>query len=146
MENDGRKIEKGFEKKLEDAGYKVYKNGWPDFLIEDKAGNCLMIEFKSKYDRLHDNQIEMIKKLSTLGYNVAIVSENKISKKPFLSKASEIEFNEINLDEKLNNAEKKYIEDAIESSDYKLFDAAKKLSISFDSLRHRMKKYHIKIK
>jgi hypothetical protein len=64
-----------FKEFLKQGGYTVYDNGWPDYLAEDQEGNKFFVEFKSKNDKLHNNQPLLLNKLADLGLNVLVVSE-----------------------------------------------------------------------
>jgi len=75
------KIEKDIKKGLEERGYKVLKNGWPDFLIQDPSGQAFFIEAKADGDTLKPNQAEMLQALASLKLNVLIVSEKRPYKK-----------------------------------------------------------------
>lgn len=59
-------LEKRFIKEAEGRGYKVYKNGWPDFLVSgSKAVFC--VEVKSLKGRLEEHQEAMHKALAEAG-------------------------------------------------------------------------------
>ena len=55
-----------FKQQAIDKGWKVLKNGWPDYLIY-KDNEIAFVEVKDGSDRLRPNQIEMLKLLSKFG-------------------------------------------------------------------------------
>ena len=69
-------------------GWKVYRNGWPDFLViretRHKQVQALAIEFKAKGDQMRPAQVEMHGALKTVGLPVHVL---KGDWKPALNKA-----------------------------------------------------------
>jgi len=61
---------------LEKDGYKVFKNGWPDFLTV-KDGKLRFIEVKERWDVLSKEQIAMMQILSDNGLPCFIWSPQK---------------------------------------------------------------------
>ena len=61
---------------LEKDGYKVFKNGWPDFLTL-KNGRLRFIEVKERWDVLSKEQIAMMQVLSDNGFPCFIWSPQK---------------------------------------------------------------------
>jgi len=62
---------------LEKQGYKVYRNGWPDFLVTDSSGKKgFCIEVKSKSDNLSTEQKNIHRFLQLLGVPTYTFKEN----------------------------------------------------------------------
>jgi hypothetical protein len=56
-----------FKKQAIDKGYKVFKTGWPDYLIQ-RNGTIAFIEIKKdKNDKLKSNQYELMRILHEYG-------------------------------------------------------------------------------
>jgi|ETNvirnome_2_130_1030620.scaffolds.fasta_scaffold06422_2 hypothetical protein len=62
---------------MQKRGWRVFRNGWPDFLVLDKntAKGCA-IEFKAKGDQIRPAQTEMHAALQELGIPTHIVRED----------------------------------------------------------------------
>lgn len=58
--------ESEFDRMANEAGAKVYKNGWPDRLIIDKDGNIILSEVKQPKDKLRKSQVQMHDILNTI--------------------------------------------------------------------------------
>jgi len=61
------KAEKTLKDRLEQEGYTVYRNGWPDFIAQRK-GKTIAIEVKAKQsENLEDGQVAIMELLTSLG-------------------------------------------------------------------------------
>lgn len=60
-----------FEKKFMGDGYRVFKNGWPDFLIF-KDGKAKFVEVKGYGDQLSNGQIGVLQILTDIGLSCFI--------------------------------------------------------------------------
>lgn len=59
--------EETLKKKLEKKGYTVYRNGWPDFIVQ-REDEIIAIEVKShQTEKLEENQLSIMELLSSLG-------------------------------------------------------------------------------
>lgn len=59
-------------------GFKVFHNGWPDFLaVDEQSQKAYLIEVKLPKEKLNPNQIEMHKWLTRLGIPVYTIREKK---------------------------------------------------------------------
>lgn len=62
-------FEEAVREELEDSGWTVYRNGWPDFLCRRKKGHDFeykAVEVKTVKDRLRSNQYEVLMALADL--------------------------------------------------------------------------------
>jgi len=71
-------LEEAFRIHAEKAGYIVYRNGFPDFLIvsKDDPTKGLWIEIKDKNDEVRENQKLVLDALTNLGYPVFILKKS----------------------------------------------------------------------
>lgn len=61
---------------LEQAGYRVLRNGWPDCVLLDEFGRLtLMIELKARADVIRPEQVAMHHVLENAGIDVRVVRE-----------------------------------------------------------------------
>ena len=71
--------EAALAKAMQKRGWRVYRNGWPDFLVLDGKSSSpkgCAVEFKARGDSLSDDQKEMHKGLGLLGIPTHIVRED----------------------------------------------------------------------
>jgi hypothetical protein len=68
----GTSIEAAFRALAEQRDWKVWRSGWPDFLIASDDGGVQFVEVKSAEDRLRDGQIEMFTALERAGISVKV--------------------------------------------------------------------------
>jgi hypothetical protein len=77
------KAEAMFDDQADAAGFKIYKDGWPDRIIYDKIGNrAFFVEIKDTHtkDYLRPNQRAMHKMLKSLGLDVIVIQFNPTKK------------------------------------------------------------------
>lgn len=67
----GTSIEAKFFQLASKRGWKLYRSGWPDFLLLSE-GKLLFVEVKSANDRLSATQLELFEALSKLGIRVRV--------------------------------------------------------------------------
>ena len=72
----GSSIEAAFKAMAERKAWKVWRAGWPDFLLTGDGG-CEFVEVKSIGDRLSDGQVEMFAALELAGILVRVWWEGK---------------------------------------------------------------------
>lgn len=64
---------------LSDAGWTVYRSGWPDFLCIDETNNLAMgIEVKNGKDLVSEVQDQMHRALSDIGIPVYVVNHPRL--------------------------------------------------------------------
>ena len=77
------KHEKEFKEELEAKGYKVLRNGWPDFLVQNPEGRVTYaVELKYGDDKLSAPQKEMHRALRKAGLHIRTHQVFKSLKKP----------------------------------------------------------------
>jgi len=141
-------IEKRLQDILVNNDYKVFKNGWPDFLVEDPDGELFMIEVKSSADRIRKPQQKMLQKLANLGFRVFVVSENR--KENLEAKFDWRKFVGDNqaetLDQITARVQLELVKEALSLNHGDIQKTANYLDISTRSLRYKLDKYRIRAK
>ena len=134
-------IEQKVNKALKLQGYKVTRNGWPDFLVRDSDNKPFFIETKSINDSLQTSQKKMLQVLADLGFDVFIVSPGKKgpSRQFHNIETYSLNGNE-NLNEFLLRIEKEIITKALTEYKGSNIKTANYLGITNDSLKYRLLK------
>lgn len=147
-------IEKEIQRNLEKKGYKVLRNGWPDFLVEDSEGNVFFMEVKNYKDRFLSSQKRMLKHLANLNFHVFVVAKTnqkiqnrekdgiKIKLYDWKNDFKEIDEKET-LFELLLRIEKEVINKALKAHNYNHIKTADYLGITYRQLRYHISKTNI---
>jgi hypothetical protein len=73
------KLEKSVKETLEQQGFRVLRNGWPDFLcvrVDHRGMGLVAVEVKSDYGRISDEQLEIHAALRAARIPVFVVRPN----------------------------------------------------------------------
>lgn len=76
-------FEQRVQKFLQGQGYKVLRNGWPDFLaVYERDGSVIAIEAKQGNDTLSDEQLKIHQQLISSGLPVFVVRPENLKSLP----------------------------------------------------------------